>query len=225
MDSRRGFILRVVGGGSPKRVLLVDDHLTFAEALALAVDETPDLRCVGRAASLAQALEAADELDPDVIVVDLGLPDAGGAEAVRRLLDGHEERRVLVLTGHFEIELLSQALDAGVAGFLHKDSPVAVVLDAMRSLPRQCVVVRPSLLLSLVQPLSGTAPSRPSGTLSRREYQVLTLLAAGHTPKAIATELGIAVSTCRGYVKNVLAIMGVHSQLEAVSRARRQGLL
>lgn len=214
-----------MGGGIPKRVLLVDDHVTFAEALTLAVDGTDDLHCVGRVTSLAQALETAHELDPDVVVLDLGLPDAGGAEAVARLLQGRPDRRILVLTGHFEVELLRQALDAGAAGFLHKDSPVGVVLDALRNLPRHCVVVRPSMLLSLVERRFGPTPPDSSEMLSRRELEVLALMAGGLTPKAIASELGIAVSTCRGYIKNVLSRMGAHSQLEAVARARREGLV
>jgi len=208
-----------------RRVLLVDDHQTFSEALALAIDETDDLRCVGTASSLAEALEALDELDPDIVVLDLGLPDAQGATAVARLVDEHKDRRILVLTGRLELELLRQALDTGAAGFLHKDSPIAVVLDAMRSLPRHCVVVRPSMLLSLLQQSARQRVSASSGMLSRRELEVLGLLAEGRSPKAIALQLGISITTCRGYVKNILSRMGAHSQLEAVSMARREGLL
>ena len=208
-----------------RRVLLVDDHQTFSEALALAIDETDDLRCVGTASSLAEALEALDELDPDIVVLDLGLPDAQGATAVARLVDEHKDRRILVLTGRLELELLRQALDTGAAGFLHKDSPIAVVLDAMRSLPRHCVVVRPSMLLSLLQQSARQRVSASSGMMSRRELEVLGLLAEGRSPKAIALQLGISITTCRGYVKNILSRMGAHSQLEAVSMARREGLL
>ncbi|HMK63364.1 MAG TPA: response regulator transcription factor [Acidimicrobiales bacterium] len=203
----------------------MDDHQTFSEALALAIDETDDLRCVGTASSLAEALEALDELDPDIVVLDLGLPDAQGATAVARLVDEHKDRRILVLTGRLELELLRQALDTGAAGFLHKDSPIAVVLDAMRSLPRHCVVVRPSMLLSLLQQSARQRVSASSGMLSRRELEVLGLLAEGRSPKAIALQLGISITTCRGYVKNILSRMGAHSQLEAVSMARREGLL
>ncbi|HMK98834.1 MAG TPA: response regulator transcription factor [Acidimicrobiales bacterium] len=210
---------------SRRSVLLVDDHLTFSEAFALAVDETDDLHCVGTVSSLAEAMAALDRLDPDVVVLDLGLPDAQGASAVAQLLHGHRDRRILVLTGRLELELLRQALDAGAAGFLHKDSPIAVVLDAMRSLPRHCVVVRPSMLLALLQRHTGQPLPASAGILSRRELEVLGLLADGLTPKVIASQLGISITTCRGYIKNVLSRMGAHSQLEAVSMARREGLL
>jgi DNA-binding NarL/FixJ family response regulator len=215
-----------MAGGVQTTVLLVDDHAAFTDALVLAIDRTDDLRSVGTASSLAQALVAVSDLHPHVVVLDLGLPDASDVEAVVRLRRLLPEQRILVLTGTPDLDLLTRAVDAGASGVLLKHTSLAAVLDAIRNLPTHCVLIQRALLTALRQPAQ--PPLRSAGHPSRltaRELDVLRLLAAGYAPKAIASELGIAVSTCREYVKSVLAKLGAHSQLEAVSVARREQLI
>lgn len=213
-------------GRESATVLVVDDHLAFAEALVLTIATASDLRCVGTATTLADGVAMSRQLEPDVVVADLGLPDAQGVQAVSHLRKVRPDQRVLVLTGHPELGVLKTALDAGAAGVLHKDVPIATVLDAIRNLPEHAVVVSRTMLAAALQSVPAPSNSTPAaGTLSPRELKVLRLLAAGQQPKTIAAELGIAVSTCRGYVKSLLVKLGAHSQLEAVSIGRQNGLI
>lgn len=212
--------------GEATTVLVVDDHTVFAEALALAVDGTGDLRGVGTASTLGGALSMVDALEPDVCVLDLGLPDADGADAVSCLRRRRPDLRVLVLTGRPDLAVMRGSVEAGASGFLLKDAPMATVLDAIRNLPCEATLVQRSVLLAVLgdRGAAGAARLRGDG-LSPRDLDVLRLLATGLPPKAIAARLGIAVSTCRGYVKRLLTKLGAHSQLEAVSIARRDKLI
>jgi DNA-binding NarL/FixJ family response regulator len=211
---------------SQKKVFLVDDHLAFVEALTLAMEGSDDLRCIGTAATLEQALEAVCELEPDVVVLDLGLPDAQGVESLVRIFSARPDQQVLVLTGESSPEVLVKSVEAGAVGYLHKTASIAAVIDAVRCLPRHSVVVDRSSLIALSRSSSVRSPTPHGPTdLSPRELEVLGLLAAGHQPKSIATELGIALSTCRGYIKSLLVKLDAHTQLEAVSVGRRRHLI
>lgn len=208
-------------------VLLVDDHTAFAEAMRLAVDATPGLRSTGSAGSVAEAEAALADHLPDVVVLDLELPDATGAEAVEHLRAHHPDVDVLVLTGQCGGDVLAQVLRAGAAGVLGKDVPLATVLDAIRRLPHHAVLLDRAAVLAALRPAApAPRPPPPGGVrLAPRERQILQLLADGLPPRAIADQLAIAVSTCRGYVKSVLVKLGAHSQIEAVSVARRRRLV
>jgi DNA-binding NarL/FixJ family response regulator len=207
-------------------VLLIDDHLSFAQALRLAVKSSGDLDCVGIASTMSQAQDLLAEVEADVVVLDLGVPDTDGVDGIAQVRRDRPDRRVLVLTGRPELEALRESILAGAAGFLNKDVPLATVLDAIRHLPSENALVSRSALLAAI-PASPPAPRVGGGglALTGRELEVLRLLIAGQRPKAIATELQISLSTCRGYIQNLLVKLGAHSQLEAVSIARREGLL
>lgn len=204
------------------RVLVVDDHQTFAELLARALDAEPDLVCVGHARDSAEALALAEQLEPDVVLMDLRLPGRDGISATADLTAAFPDLKVLILTAHAGQPEIARAGLAGASGFLAKDGALAEVLAALRTARRGSLILPPSVIASFSTQAS---PSDADPGLTPRELEVLRLLGQGRDPRGIAKELGVSLYTCRGYIKNVLAKLEVHSQLEAVVVASRTGLI
>ena len=206
-------------------VLVVDDHTTFSDLLALALASEPDFSRVGTASSAARALVLADELRPDLVIMDVRLGDGDGLAATALLTRLYPDLRVVVLTAHADITVMQRAADAGACALLLKDGSLPDMLQTLRSSRPGGMVVHPGLLTSLMASRSLVQGSDSSQPLTRRERDVLALLADALDTRAIAKELGISVNTCRGYMKNVLLKLGAHSQLEAVVMATNRGLV
>jgi DNA-binding NarL/FixJ family response regulator len=204
-------------------VLVVDDHTTFSDLLALALEREPDFTCVGTASTVAKALEMVDDLRPDLVLMDVRLGDGDGVAATAKLTRLYPELRVVVLTAHTDTALMQRAADAGACALLPKDGRLPDMLQALRSARRGGLAVHPTLLKALVttqKPRSDYVPP-----LTRRERDVLRMLADGSDARAIAKSLGISVSTCRGYVKSLMQKLDAHTQLEAVVIATNRGLV
>jgi DNA-binding NarL/FixJ family response regulator len=213
---------------SAARVLVVDDHLAVSQSLALAIDMQPDLTCIAAVSTVAEAERVAREQRPDILLTDVRLPDGDGIEASLRIRESLPSLRVLVLTAHIELTVMARAATSGVCGFLPKESSVAEILGAVRAARDGGMIVDRTTLsavLTRIRRDRQEAVTRVDGSLTRREVDVLAALGQGQDPQTIARSLGISVNTCRGYVKNILAKLGAHSQLEAVVIALRRGLL
>ena len=206
------------------RVLCVDDHRSFVEALHLAIGDEPDIECVGMAGSVDAALVLLDERHPDTVLLDVDLAGDDGIEGIAALHARRPGVRVIVLTGMADLRTLQVALAAGARGFVSKDRPLDEVLDAIRAPADGGPVVGPGTLQGLTpEPRAADAVGGPP--LTRREAEVLGLLADGLDIRRIAATLHISVHTCRGYVRDLLGKLGAHSQLEAVVIAGRLGLV
>ena len=214
------------------RVLLVDDHRTFTDLLALALRGEADLEFVGAAHRAAEAEALVGKLAPDVVVMDVNIGPDDGIELTARLTAAHPGLCVVVLTAHADTALMQRAVQAGACGLMPKDGALPEMLSGLRSARPGGLVVHPTLLRTLVTapgggdegaPASG-APGAPVA-LTRREEEVLRMLADGKDARTIARALDISLHTCRGYVKTLLMKLDAHSQLEAVAIAGRQGLL
>ena len=204
-------------------VVVVDDHRTFSDLLAMALEREPDLSCVGTAAEVSEALAIVERLRPDLVLMDVHLGDGDGIVATAELTQRYPELRVVVLSAHIDTALMLRAADAGACALLPKDGFLSDMLTALRTSRRGGFAVHPALLATLI-----TAPppvSAPPALLTRRENDVLGLMALGQDARAIAKNLRISTSTCRGYVQNVLVKLGAHSQLEAVVIATNHGLV
>lgn len=204
-------------------VLVVDDHTTFSDLLAMALDREPDLTCVGTAASVTEAFVKVDERRPDLVIMDVRLGEGDGVTATAELTRSYPELRVVILTAHIDTALMQRAADAGACCLLPKDGSFPDLLEALRSSRREGLVVHPALLRTLIMSQPQRDVIIPS--LTRREREVLKMLADGLDARAIAKNLGISVNTCRGYVKNLLLKLDAHSQLEAVVIATNRGLV
>lgn len=225
-------VLPRVGEAAPARtrVLIVDDHRAFAGALEMAVRTFADLEVVGAAASVAEAMACIEDLAPDVVLMDIRLPDGDGIEATARVRELHPDARVIVLTGHTDVEVLTRAASAGAAGFLPKESSIGSVIAALRAARSSEMLVEGSTLAAILGRVAVAAAesqraSLDTAALTPRERDVLVLMGKGMDPHAIAAALSISLHTCRGYQKGIMAKLDAHSQLEAVVVATRKGLL
>jgi DNA-binding NarL/FixJ family response regulator len=209
------------------RVLVVDDHQTFAELLSGALDREPDLVSVGHATSAAEALTLRRSLDPEIVMMDVQLPDTDGFVATRRILDEAPGTRVIILTAQSGAANVARAQDVGACAFLLKDGSLASMLRAVRTATLGSFLCDPAL--RTVGQATPDVERGPMGhlapALTQREQDVLALLAEGRDVRDIARRLGVTEVTCRGYVKSLLVKLGAHSQLQAVLAASRLGLL
>ncbi len=211
------------GGPGDLGVLVVDDHSTFAELLALALDSEPDLHCVAVAADRETAIKAAREHAPDIAVVDLLLGREDGISLAADLASLRPGIRVVILTAHADQVVMRRASAAGVCGLLAKNGSLNDLLNTLRSARPGGFIVDPQLLQRLVSTRDHTPVDLPS--LTPREQEVLELLAEGQDARTAARSMGISLHTCRSYIKNVLAKLDAHSQLEAVATATRVGIV
>jgi DNA-binding NarL/FixJ family response regulator len=211
-------------GARPARVLIVDDHQSFAELLSFALSSQADLECVGTAASAAAGVALAAERKPDIVVVDIEMPGQDGLTAARRIREVAPGAVIAVVTAHRDPAWVVRATQAGASAFVPKNGSLAEMLDVLRRARAGGMLVAPSAFATRGAVAAGPAAA-PVPALTQRELEVLGLLGRGMAPKAIARTLGISLNTCRGYVKSLLSKLGASSQLEAVVTAQRLGLL
>ena len=193
----------------------------------MAISLQEDLICLGEAATLAAGLELLARLQPDVVVLDMHLPDGNGLEAIAAIKARRPETRVVMLTGHADLDTLSRAAAAGASSFLPKETSVHDILAAIRDPHHGRLVVQGDDVAAMVERAAAadaTAAAVDSG-LTARELDVLRLLGQGHSTRAIAEELFISLNTARSYIKDLLPKLGAHSQLEAVTIGIRRGLI
>jgi DNA-binding NarL/FixJ family response regulator len=206
------------------RVVIVDDHAMFTESLRLALEQQPDVAVVGSARSAREALPVVTASDPDVVLLDYRLPDGDGVALARLIKASAPRRQIVMLTGAENDGVLLAAVEAGCAGFVTKTSPMEELLSAIRAATAGEAVISPALLSRLL-PRIHRGYRGVGADLTGRELEVLRLLAEGLSNPAIASRLTISVHTVRNHVANILAKLGVHSKLEALATAMREGIL
>jgi DNA-binding NarL/FixJ family response regulator len=206
------------------RVLIIDDHTMLAELLSTSLQFEPDLDLVGHAATAAEGLTLVGMRRPDVVLMDLGLPDQDGIVTTRKILAAYPEIRVVMLTGSADPKAVSSAAAAGVCAFLPKNGGVRDILLALRTARQGSMMVAPQVIAGMsTDEALQEAPALPR--LTPREQEVLEALGRGLDTRRMARHLGITPNTCRGYIKSLLLKLGCHSQLEAVARAHELRLI
>lgn len=202
---------------SSLKVLVVDDHRSYAEALSLAISIEPGFESIGSVPDVESAIQAVLAERPDVVVIDWQLPLVDGVEGIRRILVADPRVKLVMITGHADASLRKLSALAGASAFLAKESSIAEIVQAVRD------SVTGDAFIDVTTDANVDTVSALS--LTPREIEVLYLLAKGRDTPTIAASLFLSVHTVRGYVKEVLRKLGAHSQLEAVAVARRAGLL
>jgi DNA-binding NarL/FixJ family response regulator len=202
---------------SSLKVLVVDDHRSYAEALSLAISIEPGFESIGAVPDVESAIERVLLQRPDVVVIDWQLPRVDGVEGIRRILVADPKVKLVMITGHADSGLRKLAALAGASAFLAKESSIAEIVQAVRD------SVTGDASIDITSDISEEHVAALS--LTPREIEVVYLLAKGRDTPTIASALFLSVHTVRGYVKEVLRKLGAHSQLEAVAIARRAGLL
>jgi DNA-binding NarL/FixJ family response regulator len=214
----------------PISVLIVDDHAVVREGLRTFLALQDGIEVVGEAADGREALAAEARLSPDVILMDLVMPVLDGVQAMCALHERGSRSHVIVLTSFLDDERILPAIRAGAAGYLLKDVEPAELAAAVRGATGERAAIDPTVAARLLHQLSD--PTAPAGApappavdaLTRREREVLCLLAAGRSNKRIALELGIAEKTVKTHVGHVLAKLGVSDRTQAALVAVRAGL-
>ena len=206
------------------RVLLVDDHTVVRRGLRLVFELEDDLEVVGEAADGREALARVAELRPDVVVMDLLMPVMNGVEATRAIRAAHPDVEVVALTSVLEDRMVVDAVEAGAAGYLLKETRPDELFEAVRAAARGEVRLDPRAQQRLMRELRRPAPA-PDGpdALTEREREVLQQLARGATNKAIAQALRVGEATVKSHVSAVLAKLGLKSRTQAALHALREG--
>jgi DNA-binding NarL/FixJ family response regulator len=207
------------------RIVVVDDHAVVREGLRAFLSVQDGFEIVGEAADGDEALERAEQLDPDVILMDLVMPNRDGVSAMQKLRERAARSRVIVLTSFLEDDRLLPALEAGAAGYLLKDSQPAELARAVRAAHAGEAIIDPTVAARLVQALSERPPAPALDDLTARERDVLKLIAQGRSNKRIALELGISEKTVKTHVGHVLAKLDVTDRTQAAVLAVRHGLI
>jgi DNA-binding NarL/FixJ family response regulator len=205
---------------TPIRLLIVDDHPIVREGLRAAFDGEPEFAVVGEAADGAEAIARAASLRPDAVLMDLRMPGTDGVTAIRRLLQEDPGLPILVLTTFDTDGDLLPAVEAGAVGYLLKDAPTEELLDAVRAVHQGRTVLSPSIVTRLM----GQARKPAPGALSRRELQVLKLVADGASNREAARALFISEASIKTHLVHVFNKLGVRDRAGAVGEAYRRNL-
>jgi two-component system, NarL family, response regulator LiaR len=207
----------------PIRVLIVDDHAVVREGLRTFLDLQDGIEVVGEAGDGEQAISEAERLRPDVVLIDLVMPELDGVQTMRALRERVPSARAVVLTSYLDDERLLPAMRAGAAGYLLKSVQPQELARAVRTAAAGQALIDPAVAARLVEALDGSSDDQ-ADRLTPREREVLALLARGFANKRIAVELGIAEKTVKTHVSNVLAKLGVSDRTQAALYASRLGL-
>ena len=210
---------------SDLRVLVVDDHPLFRIGVSTLLAAEPGIEVVGEAASGADAVASAAALQPDVVVMDLHLPDLSGIQATRHIVAANPGTGVLMLTMADESESVFAAMRAGARGYLLKDAEPDEIIRAVQAVARREAIFGPDIanrVLAFFNQPPASEPVFPE--LTGREREVLALIAAGHSNSLIASTLCLSPKTVRNHISNVFAKLHVADRAEAIVRARDAGL-
>lgn len=213
------------------RVLIADDHPFFRDGLRVLLEATSDAELVGEATDGDEVIALAAELLPDVILMDLRMPEPGGIEATRRILEKTPETGILVVTMVEDDDSVFAAMRAGARGYLLKGADKEEMLLAIRAVARGEAVFGPGIARRLIQYFSSPPQMVPVRTprsifpeLTDREREILDLIAAGKNNQEIASELFLSIKTVRNYVSNIFTKLQISDRAQAIIRAREAGL-
>ena len=207
----------------PIRVMLVDDHTMVRRGLSTFLSAFDDLELAGEAESGAAAIRLCGEILPDVILMDMVMPDMDGAAATRLIRQQFPQVQVIALTSFKEGDLVKNALEAGAIGYLLKDVSADELVDAIRAAHAGRATLSPEAAQALVE--TANQPPAPGLDLTERELEVLALMVEGLNNTQIAGRLTISSSTVKSHVSNILSKLGVASRTEAVTLALRSRLI
>jgi len=216
-----------VSSAQPIRVLLVDDHVVVRKGLRALLDRERDIEIVGEAENGAEAVRAAARHRPDVVLMDLEMPEMGGVEATRQITDKAPNVRVVILTSHAAEVDVFPALKAGAQGYLLKHSAPEDVLRAIHQAHRGETVLHPAIARMVLQELNRPAQPKQRATtdpLSERELEVLRQIARGMSNQEIADALVVGEATVRSHVSSILRKLQLASRTQAALYALREGL-
>jgi len=213
----------------PMRILLVDDHVLFRNGLVSLIAPQPDMQVVGQAGCVREAITLAHELKPDVVMMDISLPDGTGIEAAQEIMVDLPETKIMFLTVHDDDERLFAAIRAGGVGYSLKNVRADELLKSLRGIAKGEAAITRSIARRILEEFSHTQTQQPldpseKNELTVRETEVLRELARGATNREIAEHYIISENTVKNHVRNVLSKLHLHSRRDVIDYARNHGL-
>ena len=205
------------------RLMLIEDHAMVRAGFRMLLEAQPDMEIVGEASSGDEGLEMLAKLAPDVILLDITMPGMGGIETAQEIRKRLPDVKILAVTIHDDLAYLMQMLDAGVDGYLPKRAAAPDLVGAVRTVLTGERYIHVSLLGALVQSHQSQTKVKPSPQLSERQLEVLALVARGLTNQKVAEELGLSSRTVDRHLENMMKRLQMHSRMELVSYALREG--
>jgi NarL family two-component system response regulator LiaR len=212
---------------APVTVIIVDDHAVVRSGIRGFLEVQPDLQVLGEAASGVEGVKLAAELVPDVVLMDLAMPEMDGVEATRRIRDASPRTQVVVLTSFHDDAHIFPAVKAGALSYLLKDVSPEELAETVRLAAQGEAVINPRVASRLVQELAGgrTPHCSPLAELSNRELEVLRMIAEGLSNADIAEKLVLSQKTVKGHVSNILGKLHLADRTQAAVLAWRQGMV
>jgi DNA-binding NarL/FixJ family response regulator len=208
------------------KILIADDHPVVREGLISMLSREDDFKVVGEAKDGAEALNRAKELSPDVVLMDLRMPEMDGVEAMRQIRSAMPDIKFIILTTYSDDDYIFSGIEAGARAYLLKDAPREDLFKAIRSVYRGESLIQPVVASRLLDRFSQLSRRTPAGEeLSGRELEVLCLMAKGAANKEISAELNIAQSTVKTHITNIFQKLGVNDRTEAVTQALKKGII
>jgi RNA polymerase sigma factor (sigma-70 family) len=205
------------------RVLIIEDHQVVAEGLAALINDQEDMVVVGNAGSVAESVNKAVELEPDLVLMDFRLTDGTGADAAASIRQVRPETKLIFLTREDSDAARIAALEAGASAFIHKSRAAQEVVDAIRTVAQGGSLFTPRSIAQLLN--TRREVEAQLERLTPREKEVLRLMAEGIPSREIAARLGISYTTVRTHIRSLGSKLGVHSKLEAIVKARELALV
>jgi len=208
------------------KILIADDHLIIRQGLRLILETESDFEVAGEASDGEEAVKLCKKLMPDVVLMDLRMPNMDGITAIEKLRDEQPEIAVVILTTFNEDELMFKGLQAGARGYLLKDTDRSTLFDTIRAAARGETLLKPEIMARVLsQSNKPETTSISQANLTDREFEVLTSVARGQRSKEIAAQLGISERTVKAHLASIYSKLGVDSRAAAIAVAAQQGLL
>jgi two-component system response regulator NreC len=209
------------------KVLIADDHAIVRAGLRTLIKAETDLILVGEATGGLEAIEKVHELSPDVLVLDISMPDLDGIEVIRTLKNESSPCAILILTVHEDEALLREVIKLGAAGYIIKHAAESELIAAVRSVFRGDLYIYPKMIRSLLRPEQKSPQKNTTNIepLTAREEEVLKLIVQGYTNKQVAEELSISIRTVEGHRANLTEKLGIRSRVDLLRYAREHNLI
>jgi len=208
------------------RILIADDHPVVREGLFAMLSRQSDFEVVGEARDGVEAVNKAKELSPEVVLMDLRMPELDGVEAMNQIKSAKPNTKFIILTTYSDDEYIFRGIEAGARGYLLKDAPREELFKAIRAVHRGESLIQPVVASKVLDRLTELSRRAPSGEeLSERELEVLRLIAKGAANKEIGVELSIAQSTVKTHISTIFQKLGVNDRTQAVTEALKKGII
>lgn len=208
------------------RILIADDHPVVREGLFAMLSRESDFEVVGEARDGVEAVNKAKELSPEVVLMDLRMPELDGVEAMNQIKSAKPNTKFIILTTYSDDDYIFRGIEAGARGYLLKDAPREELFKAIRAVHRGESLIQPVVASKVLDRLTELSRRAPSGEeLSERELEVLRLMAKGAANKEIGVELSIAQSTVKTHISTIFQKLGVNDRTEAVTEALKKGII